>query len=240
MLILAIDSSTDLLGLALVEDQKLLGEYSLNLKRQHSEKLIPLIEEIFNILDAKIEDLDAVAVSTGPGSFTGLRIGITAAKILGRIFSIPVKGVSTLEIMAAAVTGEYILPLIDARRKRVYYSLYNNKKDGFGADKTLKELQKASAAEIKKLPKLLAEYKNEKITVIGQKNIEVAKTMRADGFKIEETTLGHNFPRAAVLAELALSAVKSNNSDDIYQLKPAYLKKTQAEIDWQQKDADKS
>lgn len=236
MLILAIDCSTDILGLALFEDKKLIGEYNLSLERQHSEKLMPLMKEIFALLGYQPEELDGVAVSIGPGSFTGLRIGITAAKMLGRIFSIPVKGISSLEVMASAVDDDYILALLDAKRERVYYSFFNSsqnleQKENF----ILNKIKAAAAAEIKKLPEILSDYKKDQITVLGQKRVEVIEKLEEKGFKIKKAALRQNTPRAAVLAELGLTYIKDGNTDDIYQLKPVYLKKPQAEINWQQK-----
>lgn len=236
MLILAIDTSTDILGLALLKDQKLIGEYNLSLKRQHSEKLIPLMEEFFLLLDYKIENLDAVAVSIGPGSFTGLRIGITVAKMLGRLFSIPVKGVSTLEVMAADVTADYILPLLDARRERVYYSFFST---NINQQKiSLKKLKEPGTVKIKRIPEILTNYKDNNITIIGQKKAETIKVLSENGFKVKQTSLNKDSPRAAVLAELGLNYIQAGEADDIYQIKPAYLKKTQAEINWQQKYGD--
>lgn len=236
MLILAIDSSTDILGLALMENGQLKGEYNLSLKRQHSEKLLPLVNEIFDLLEIKAAELDAVAVAVGPGSFTGLRIGITTAKILGRIFSIPVKGVSTLEIMAAGSENDLLLPLLDARRERVYYSFYQQGK--IDNNSCLKELRAAASAKISVLPEKLAEFKDKKITLLGEKIPEVKKTLEENDFEIEEANSEKNFPRAAVLARLGLDYINSGQKDDIYQLKPAYLKKPQAEINWQQKYSD--
>jgi len=233
MLILAIDCSTDILGLALMDSGQLKGEYNLSLKRQHSEKLLPLLEQIFELLDIEAEDLDGVAVAVGPGSFTGLRIGITTAKILGRIFSIPVKGISTLEIMAAGADGNFILPLLDARRKRVYYSFFqrNEKQKDF----FLKEIKKAASAKIVELPKILSEYKNKKITVIGEMTAEVQQVLKKENFLIQAAAAENNFTRAAVLARLGHDYINSGQEDNIYQLKPSYLKKPQAEINWQQK-----
>ena len=236
MLMLAIDSSTDILGLALMDSGQLKAEYNLSLKRQHSEKLLPLMEQIFELLEIKAEDLDGVAVAVGPGSFTGLRIGITTAKMLGRIFSIPVKGISTLEIMAAGVEGEIILPLLDARRSRVYYSLYLRKSEN--NDSFLKKTKAAASAKISRLPQILSEYRQRKITIIGEKKSEVKKILEQNQFSIRQTAVEKNFPRAAVLARLGQDYVNLNQQDDIYQLKPSYLKQPQAEINWQQKYGD--
>jgi tRNA threonylcarbamoyladenosine biosynthesis protein TsaB len=233
MLILGIDCSTDILGLALMDSNQLKGEYNLSLKRQHSEKLLPLIEQIFELLEIKAADLDGVAVAIGPGSFTGLRIGITTAKMLGRIFSIPVKGIPTLEVIAAGSNGDYILPLLDARRERVYYSFYKrneNKKGLF-----LKEINKAASAAISELPEILSEYKSEEITIIGEMKAEVQQILEQEGFLVKQSAAENNFTRAAVLARLGQDYINSGQEDDIYQLNPIYLKKPQAEINWQQK-----
>lgn len=231
MLILGIDTSTDILGLALIENNKLLGEYNLSLERQHSEKLLPLVQEIFKEVDRVPSNLDAVAVATGPGSFTGLRIGITAAKMLGRIFSIPVKGISTLEVMAQGTAGSHILSLLDAKNRRVYYSFYKRLKNNI----FLQELKKPAGVKISSLPEILAEYKNKNIKIVGEKADEVRKVLEKNNYKAVVSDLENNHPRAAVLASLGKKYINSAENDDIYQLKPAYLKKPQAEINWQQK-----
>jgi tRNA threonylcarbamoyladenosine biosynthesis protein TsaB len=233
MLTLAIDSSTDILGLALMESGQLKGEYNLSLKRQHSEKLLPLMEQLFELLEIKAEDLDGVAVAIGPGSFTGLRIGITTAKMLGRIFSIPVKGISTLEIMAAGADGNFILPLLDARRERVYFSFYQKNEEKKAL--FLKEINKAASARISKLPEILSQYKDKEITIVGEMTAEVKNVLEQHDFSVRQTTAEKNFTRAAVLARLGQDYLNSGLEDDIYQLKPAYLKQPQAEINWQQK-----
>lgn len=235
MLILAIDCATENLGLALIDSGQLKGEYNLSLKRQHSEKLLPLMDEIFEILGIKAEALTGVAVSVGPGSFTGLRIGITAAKMLGRIFSIPVKGISTLEIIAAGADGDYLLPLLDAGRQRVYYSFYQKCKAK--SKFFLQEINKAASTDIIKLPVILDKYKNQKITVVGEMTVKVKEILEEEGFLVENSAAECNFPRAAVLARLGYNYLNLGQKDDIYQLKPAYLKKPQAEINWQQKYA---
>ncbi|MFW6000976.1 MAG: tRNA (adenosine(37)-N6)-threonylcarbamoyltransferase complex dimerization subunit type 1 TsaB [Halanaerobium sp.] len=239
MLILGIDTSTDILALSIMEDQKLLGEYNLSLKRQHSEKLIPLIKEILALLNINPEDLDGVAVGIGPGSFTGVRIAITAAKMMGRINSIPVKGISTLEIMAAGVRAEYILPLIDARRNRIYYSLYRSNIKDAGKNKkinySVENLFDLAAAELSDLPEIIKEYKEKEIMVVGSRVEAAADILKKHKFNICSAETENNFPRAAVIARLGYNYISKGKSDNIYELKPLYLKKAQAEINWQKK-----
>lgn len=233
MLTLAIDTSTDNLGLALMESGQLRGEYNLSLKRQHSEKLLPLIKEILELLGIEAKDLEGVAVATGPGSFTGLRIGITTAKMLGRILAVPVKGIPTLEIMAAGIEGGYRLALLDARRERVYYAFYQQLEAD--SENFLTEICQPAAINIAELPEVLKEYRQNQITVIGEKKFEVGKVLKASNFSIKFAKPESDLPRAAVLARLGENYLKRGQKDDIYQLKPAYLKKPQAEINWQQK-----
>lgn len=239
MLILGIDTSTDFLALSLLENNKIKAEYNLSLKRQHSEKLLPLMAELFKTFELSVKDLDAVAVATGPGSFTGLRIAITTAKMIGRIFAIPVKGISTLEIMAAGQSANYILPMLDARRNRVYYSFYSRKLNDFQTEVeknfNLKEIYKASSIEIDKLAELLSDYKDEEILLLGDKTDKTAKIFKKENFKILTAASENNYPRAAVLARLGRDYIRAGKKDDIYQLKPAYLKKPQAELNWQKK-----
>lgn len=239
MLILGIDTSTEILAISILEDNNLLGEYNLSLKRQHSEKLIPLIKEILTQLNIAPEELEGIAVGTGPGSFTGLRIAITAAKMMGRVNKIPVKGVSTLEVMAAGVRGDYILPLIDARRNRVYYSLYkSNIKDAqenMEINYLVKNILDLSAADIDKLPDIISEYRDKEIVIVGNKVKPAVEIFKKHNFNIFSAETENNFPRAAVIARLGHNYINKGENDNIYELKPLYLKKAQAEINWQKK-----
>ncbi len=236
MLILGIDTATDILALSLLDGDKITAEYNLSLKRQHSEKLLPLMKEMFETLDIKPEKLDGVAVGIGPGSFTGLRIAITAAKMIGRIFSIPVKGISTLETIAAGINAEYVLPLIDARRNRVYYSLYQSSLDSkVDSADFLKTILDAEGAEMDNLPEILADYKDKQIIIAGHKTEQSCQILKEAGFEVSAAESENNFPRAAVLARLGRNYIKEAKEDSIYELKPAYLKKPQAELNWQKK-----
>ena len=96
MRVLALDTSTLMSTCALIEDDKLVGEYSLNQDMSHSERLVPMIKEVLGNLNLKIEDIDLYAVATGPGSFTGLRIGVATMKAFAHVFDNPIGGGSSL------------------------------------------------------------------------------------------------------------------------------------------------
>ena len=137
--------------------------------------------------------------------------------------------------MAAGAEGDYILPLLDARRKRVYYSFYQRSENY--SEAFLKEIKKAASTAISELPEILNEYKNKEITVVGEMTAEVRKVLEQNNFLVKQAAAEKNFTRAAVLARLGQDYINSGQEDDIYQLKPAYLKQPQAEINWQQKYA---
>lgn len=128
MKILALDSSGLVASVALLQDETLVAEYTMNYKKTHSQTLLPMLDEIRKAVDLDLETLDAIAVAAGPGSFTGLRIGSATAKGLGLALHKPLIGVPTLEALAYNLydTPEdtLICPIMDARRKQVYTGIY--------------------------------------------------------------------------------------------------------------------
>ncbi|WP_409296572.1 tRNA (adenosine(37)-N6)-threonylcarbamoyltransferase complex dimerization subunit type 1 TsaB [Peribacillus sp. SCS-26] len=126
MKVLAIDTSNWVMGIALMEDSKVLGEYITNLPKNHSVRLMPCIEALLTECGVKPSELDKIVVAKGPGSYTGVRIGVTIAKTLAWTLKIPLSGVSSLEVLAA--NGRYfdgvLSPLFDARRGQIYTGLY--------------------------------------------------------------------------------------------------------------------
>lgn len=123
MLVLGIDTSTRTGGLGLYDDGRgLIGEYNLSLEQTHSERLIPMMEALLQASGRKINEVDGFAVTLGPGSFTGVRIGVTTAKTLAQVTDKPLAGVSTLEVTAYNLVGAAgrVCPIFDARNRRVY------------------------------------------------------------------------------------------------------------------------
>lgn len=126
MKILAFETSSHVASVAVVDDQTLLGEFTINHPRTHSQKLMPILEALLDQLDLKIKDMDYLAVSEGPGSFTGVRIGLSAVKGLAHPHNIPIIPVPTLEAHIQPYVGfdGWICPIMDARKNEIYTGVY--------------------------------------------------------------------------------------------------------------------
>lgn len=126
MKILAVDTATPMLTVALWDDGVILGEYNLNYKKAHSQKLMPMLERLLCETDVKLEQIDLFAAANGPGSFTGIRIGLSCIKALAQVTGKPVSSVNTLEGLAYNAFGDErpVFVLLDAGRRRVYAAEY--------------------------------------------------------------------------------------------------------------------
>jgi tRNA threonylcarbamoyladenosine biosynthesis protein TsaB len=207
-----------------IDENILLGEYSLNQDMSHSEKLVPMVKEVLDNLPLKIEDIDVFGVSTGPGSFTGLRIGIATIKAFAHIFDKPIVGVSTLEALAFNLPyNDIVVPMIDARRDRVYTGIY--KWEG----EILLTIMEPTVVEIDTLLDLLdKDYEN--IVVNGDGSLlfkeRISNKLKE---KVRFATLGQNMCRASSICELALIKYKKGIVDDYFTLAPNYLRESQAQ-----------
>lgn len=225
MKILAIDSSSLVASVAIVEDDILVAEYTINYKKTHSQTLLPMIDEICKITDYRLEDIDAIAVSAGPGSFTGLRIGSATAKGLGLALKKPLIHIPTVEAMAYNFydTDKYIVPIMDARRNQVYTGIYLNKE--------------GSVEEI--LPQCIISIEEliNQINEIGQPVIFLGDGVPVFRKKIEESVrekalfapAGINRQRAAAVAELGKKYFQQGKIETAARHAPDYLRLSQAE-----------
>ena len=132
MKILALDSSGIVASVAVVEDDTLLAEYTVNYKKTHSQTLLPMLDEIVKMTELELESVDAIAVAAGPGSFTGLRIGSATAKGLGLALKKPLVAVPTVDALAYNLYDAQglICPIMDARRNQVYTGVYRLNESG--------------------------------------------------------------------------------------------------------------
>ena len=126
MKLLALDSSGLVASVAVLEDDSLLAEYTVNYKKTHSQTLLPMLDTVAQMIELNLNDLDAIAIAAGPGSFTGLRIGSATAKGLGLALNKPLIAVPTVDALAYNLFGtdKLICPIMDARRAQVYTGIY--------------------------------------------------------------------------------------------------------------------
>lgn len=158
---LALDTATAAASVAVVEDGKMLGVMTLNLKKPHSQKIMVVMKDLLDQLELKMSDIDLFAAAHGPGSFTGLRVGIAAVKGFADSMQKPAVGVSTLEAMALPFLnyGTLVCPLIDARREQAYYAVYKR-------STTTEEIYKPDCQNIKNIICQLAVL-NKKVIFTG-------------------------------------------------------------------------
>ena len=128
MKILSIDTSSNICGVSILEDTNLICNLDSNTGRTHSENLMPMIEEIFNKTSLSIKDIDLIVCDKGPGSFTGIRIGIATAKAFNDSLEIPCIGISSLEALAYNIKNDgLICSIIDCKNDNCYFALYERK-----------------------------------------------------------------------------------------------------------------
>ncbi len=231
MRILALDSSGMVASTAVLErdetDSKLLAEYSVDYKKTHSQTLLPMIDEVAKMTELDLATLDAVAVSAGPGSFTGLRIGAATAKGLGLALDLPLVGIPTLEGMAYNLwgTGSLVCPILDARRDQVYTGIYEFQ------DGKLVVLEDQMAIGIEELGEKLKSYDREVIflgdgvPVFGKRLREEILPDRKIFFAPEHL----NRQRAASVGALAFTYYEEGKVVSAADFVPEYLRPSQAE-----------
>lgn len=229
---LAVDTSTMMATCAVLDDERLLGEYSLNQEMTHSENLVPMIKEVLDNLNLRVPDIDLYGVAIGPGSFTGLRIGIATLKSLAHVYDKPIIGISTLEGLAFNCTyNGIIVPMIDARRNRVYTGIYRKEKGG------LINILEPTIMEIEELLELLnKDYDNMMVNgngVLLYRDIILSRLSE----KVELAPIGLNGCRAASIGELSLLKVDKENKDNYYNLVPDYLRESQAQRELKKKES---
>lgn len=231
MKILALDTSTMMATCAVLDENKLLGEYSLNQEETHSEKLVPMIKELLDSLNLNISDIDLYTVALGPGSFTGLRIGVATVKGFAHLFKKPVVGVSTLEALAYNLPyHKVVVPMIDARRDRVYTGIYT------WVDGKIKTIMEPDVYDIHYLLDQLNEKYDEVIVNGDGSLLHKDKIREKLNSKVKFATIGQNFCRAISIGELGLMKYQEGHEDDCFTLVPEYLKESQAQRELRERE----
>ena len=222
MKILAIDSSALVASVAVCEDEAVLAEYTVNNGNTHSETLLPMVENMLNTLSMKAKDIDVFAVSEGPGSFTGVRIGVSTVKGLAFGSGKPCVGVSTLEALANNIKSckGIICPVMNARHSQLYTAVFSSNGE------TLTRLLPDSALSVSELDELLSTYE-ESVYLCGD-GYDIA----VEAFEKTEVAFVPNRLRlqsAASVATVALEKYNSGESVTDTQLGVTYLRPSQAE-----------
>jgi tRNA threonylcarbamoyladenosine biosynthesis protein TsaB len=225
MTVLAIDTSNQALGVALYDEDKVIGEYITNVKKNHSVRIMPAIQMLMRDCERSPKDLTKIVVAQGPGSYTGLRIGVTIAKTLAWSLHLPLVGISSLEILAAGA-GRYfngaVAPIFDARRGQVYSGLYRYQN---GELVTIQNdalvMMKEWAEKLKSIEKQILFIGND--LLIHRPTIEEILGDQAIFAEVTE-----NNPRPSELALLG----KDKSAADIHSFVPNYIRLAEAEAKW--------
>ena len=233
MKILALDSSAAVATVALCEDDRLLAEYTVNNGNTHSETLLPMIEHLLRNFSMTAKDIDLFAASSGPGSFTGVRIGAATLKGLAFSMNKACIGVSTLEALAEnlAFHKGLICPVMNARRSQVYTALFRS--DG----RSLERLTEDTAISIAELDEKLSEY-GEPVAFCGDGyDITVNALQNTEAIYVPER-LRHQsaFSVAAVAYRYHLEGKSVSDTE----FKVTYLRPSQAERELKEKARAKS
>ncbi len=228
MLILALDSSASPASAALLEDGKILSEFYINTKQTHSQTLMPMVEAVLRLSAKTLDDVDCLAVSAGPGSFTGVRIGVSCVKGLAMARNIPCAGVSTLRAMAENARGMdgVVCAVMDARCGQVYNALFRVENG---------EIERLCADRALPISELYAECKayGDKLLLVGDGAALCHKTFSAFGARLLQPQ--QQFQRASGVAIAAQEQLCAGQTVTPDALMPIYLRLPQAERELKKK-----
>lgn len=231
MRILSIDTTSMLGSVALTDGKRLIVQEQQGVIGTHSERLLVTVDHLLKLAKWELSCLEGVAVAIGPGSFTGLRIGIATAKGMALALNIPIVGISSLESLArnGDVFDGVVVPLIDARRGEIYAAVYNaSAKDRQKGTRRIvvKECVLPPNELIKQLKKIKG-----KMLFIGDGALEYGDMIvRAIGARSMVAQSSECYPQAANLAWLAAARFAKGKSDDLAMLVPNYIRESDAEI----------
>lgn len=219
MQILAIETATKSASVAVISEGKFSAEITCESSATHSETLMPQVEKVLKI--SGFEKVDAVAVSIGPGSFTGLRIGLATAKALAYAWEIKIIGVETLQALSYNFPNATVLTMIDAQKNRAYVQKFT-------------DCAKKSEIEIKPIDEIIksASLTDEKIFLCGDV-LHKIKIDLPENIKIAPINL--RMPRAVNVALHAEKLLNAGNFDNVMNLEPLYIRRSEAEVLWEKR-----
>lgn len=224
MKILAVDTSATAASVAVAEENKLIGEFSINTALTHSQTLMPMVDELLNNTGLSVNDIDAVAVNAGPGSFTGVRIGVAAVKGIAFPKNLPCVSVSTLESMAYNMLGNdcIVCSVMDARCSQVYNALFRVK----GC--TVTRMTDDRALSLTDLKNELRNI-NEKVVLVGDGAVLCSKFLGEELENIMLAPFNNRIQTASSVAYAAFEKINNGETVKADELMPVYLRLPQAQ-----------
>lgn len=214
MNILAIDTSTMISTVTIAVDNEIIGDFNVNQQKTHSESLVPMIETLLDLLGMEISDIDAFVIGKGPGSFTGLRIGMTIAKTLAQVDNKKLIPVSTLLALANnSYSDNFKVPMLDARGNRIYGAVYDE------------DFNEVVAEDLYTIEDFSENVNNlhTRVEIIG----EVAGKYKDKFTHAKTLPLNFNSCIGRSLVKIGLENI--DNDYNLYEITPNYLRKSQAE-----------
>ena len=231
MKILALDTTGQVASVAIADEEKLIGEYTINYKMTHSQTIMPMIVDVVSMIDIDLSEIDYIACSQGPGSFTGLRIGAATAKGLALGLNKKVVPVPTLDALAYNIfeTDNIICPIMDARRSQVYTGLYK------WENGKLVNITGHLAVTIDEIINMAKEY-DKKVIFLGD-GVPVHKEKISQNNNFIMAPSSCNMQKAGSVAALAFEIIKNDGAVLGSDFVPIYLRKPQAERELLEKQA---
>ncbi|MBQ7944077.1 MAG: tRNA (adenosine(37)-N6)-threonylcarbamoyltransferase complex dimerization subunit type 1 TsaB [Lachnospiraceae bacterium] len=230
MKILALDSSGLVASVAVIEDDNLIAEYTMNHKKTHSQTLMPMMDEIRQMTELDLSTIDAIAIAAGPGSFTGLRIGSATAKGLGLALDKPIIPVPTVEALAFNLYGtdKLVCPLMDARRNQVYTGLYEFDRTEEN-EYTLLPLVEQCAVDIQEILNTINTFEREVIFLGDGVSVFADKIKEVLRVPYTFAPASCNRQRAACVGTYGMQLYAKGVCESAAEHAPDYLRLSQAE-----------
>lgn len=231
MILLALDTSGIVASVCIMDETKTIAEFTVNYKKTHSQTIMPMVKMVCDMVELDLNQIDYVVVSSGPGSFTGLRIGAATAKGLAHGLNKHIVPVPTLDALAYNIyeTNKIICPIMDARRGQVYAAFYH------WQDGKLTKLTEYMAEPIEDIAGIALSFENE-VIFLGDGVAVYEQTLRnilGDNLLIAPANA--NMQRAASVAALAFDFIKDNKDIPYAEFAPFYIRKSQAERQYDEK-----
>ena len=227
MLVLGIECSTPQASVAIGSEQGVVASALVSRGATHNEFLLPAIRFCLDETGLGYRNLGGIAVSLGPGLFSGMRVGVSTAKAIAQTLSVPIVGLASLDLVAYEVrhTSKTICAVLDARRNEIFYAFYRPSPGG---------IQRMTEYRIEQPGRLAIGIASrpEEVLLVGNGALLYKDLFESAGPVVEVAGMNQAFPNASSLVELALPRLYREDFDSLYELRPLYLRKSAKPIEW--------